>query len=140
MGILVKDQAGLITRTGTKGDMEIELAQWIVEHLSKEKRFTKILNLNASRDKTKEVDLILRCSIEHLHIEEPGISPIAWGLSFFYGVAPIFQHYVIPVTIVSTVKMRFQLIRLLDRQVLWEKQIEEMYKEKTQMAKKEKNR
>jgi uncharacterized caspase-like protein len=126
LGVRFKDLSALNKRIAIKDSLASETCKWLVAFLEKRRHFKSVVNLDANP--AASVDVVLRCTIRSLTLEDPGISTTSKTLGIFYGVAPVVEHYGIEKEVSSSATVNFQLIDPTSRDILWDKTIIERVK------------
>lgn len=135
LGVEFVNKVDSAQRKHIEGDLAGELATWFIMELEEEGHFSNVVNLNINESKKGEVDVILRCIIKSILLNDPGVSTTSKALAIFYGVAPITEHYLIQKDIAATSTIKFQLLDAKDRKLIWETSIIETSTKSVTLAK-----
>jgi len=133
IGIQFNDETAKSDTQNISGDLASETASWLTNYLSEEKKFTKVVNLNKNKD--EEVDVVLKGIIKQINLEDPGMSDTAKKLAFFYGIAPLVEHYAAAKEIDSTAVIRFQLLEPKSQKLLWDQLLTKRVSNRIQLSK-----
>ena len=132
IGIQFKDETARSDTENISGDLASEVADWLTNRLTEEKKFKNVVNLN--KNKSEDVDVVLRGIIKQIKLENPGISGTSKVLAIFYGVAPIVEHYAVTKKIESTAVIRFQLLEPNSYNLLWDQLLTEKISDNIQLS------
>ncbi|MBC8358196.1 MAG: hypothetical protein H8E54_04510, partial [Candidatus Aminicenantes bacterium] len=91
IGIQFTDETPSEATKSIKGDFAAEVTNWCVKSLEEDKIFKRAVNLY--KNKSAEVDVILKGIIKSIKVDEPGISGLSSVLAIFYGIAPMVEFY-----------------------------------------------
>ncbi|MGB2764529.1 MAG: caspase family protein [Candidatus Aminicenantaceae bacterium] len=133
IGIQFTDETPSEATKSIKGDFAAEVTNWCVKSLEEDKIFKRAVNLY--KNKSAEVDVILKGIIKSIKVDEPGISGLSSVLAIFYGIAPLIEFYSSRKPISSSATVKFLLIEPKTNNLLWSQVIEETAGERIPMAK-----
>ena len=132
IGVQCKDKTVSDAIRRVEDDLAAEFSVWLSDFLDQDKKFKKVVDLN--KHPGEQTDVILKCLIKSLIIEEPGVSVTSKVLAIFYGVAPVLEHYALPRKILASATIRYQLIDQKSQKIIWEQTLTEKNKENTELA------